>query len=313
MKKKILAVALLSCFVLGAPAVYAEGENTASSVSMEDKSVYIDGVKAGSVIEKGDTLLVAVREVAEGLGYKVEWVAESKTIILTKGAQYITMSIDVDGYTIAKTAPMPLGTAPEIIKGKTYVPFELFTDIMEFSANIDENGVHLITVDEVKGSGVVKSVEDGGILFEDSEIGEVYLNIGEDAEITDSEGNMAQVTDITEGCELEVVYGDAMMYSLPPHNNPKSVVIKVKAENTVGADLVEKLSIKGTVKETEDGFVVVESEDKNGAYPIVALNVTENTKSDEVKAGDKVEAEFSPVMTRSIPPQSEAFSIKIIK
>lgn len=311
MKKKIFAIALMGCFVFGVSGAYANVQDTPVIISADEKDgVYVNGEVAGTFIKKGDKLLVPVRTIAEGLGYTVEWKGESKTIVLTKGAQYVTMSVGVDGYTVAKTAPMPLGAAPEVVDGKTYVPYELFADLMEISATVNEDKVEFVNVEETKGVGVVKSTE-GEIFFEDEEIGEVVLNLGDEVEITYADGSKAKAEDITEGCRLQVVYGDAMTMSLPPINNPKSIVIESKPVDDVQP--VENLSIKGTVKEIVDNMVVVESDDKDSSYPEVALRVTENTKADEVKAGDMVEAEFSPIMTRSLPPQSEAFSIKVVK
>jgi hypothetical protein len=301
MKKRLLALALTGIIMTAPVGVFAQ----------DNGSLYIDGQLVASTVTEDNKIMVPVRDAATALGYEVEWIAASKTVTLTKGAVYITFTIGTDGYTFARTAPMPLGKAAEIKNGTTYAPLELFTELMELDASIDEGDVNIVTVSELKGSGVVTESTDGTISFEDSVMGEVLLHIGENTEITDSEGNAVSLADITEDSELEVVYGDAMMDSLPPQNNPKSITVLSLAEK----QSEEYLTIKGEVTELEDGLMHVVSEDENALYPEVALVITDKTEGDGVNAvvGDKVEATFSYVMTRSIPPQSNAFTINKVK
>lgn len=295
MKKKIIAFTLTMALLTG-----AAGVNAAQDIN---GSFSIDG-KEITAVSNG---MVCVREAAEALGFKVEWIAESKTITLTKGAVYITFTIGEDGYTFARTAPMPLGAAPEIKNGKTYVPVELFTELMQLTASTDENGINIITVNELTGNATVTDISSGTITVKDKEIGEVVLHISKNTKITDADGNAVKAEDITEGSELEVVYGDAMTQSLPPQNNPKSIVIITKAEDNA---IMDTLSITGSVTAIENGMIIVESdEDSNN---IVALKITDNTNGNtDVKEGDKVTASYSPIMTRSIPPQSECFEINL--
>lgn len=299
MKKKIIAFTLTMALLTGAAGVNA-AQDINGSFSVDGKEI--------TAVSNG---MICVREAAEALGFKVEWIAESKTITLTKGAVYITFTIGEDGYTFARTAPMPLGAAPEIKNGKTYVPVELFTELMQLTASADENGINIITVNELTGNATVTSVSSGTITVKDKEIGEVVLHISKNTKITDADGNAVKAEDITEDSELEVVYGDAMTQSLPPQNNPKSIVVITKAEdNAEDNAIIDTLSITGSVTAIENGMIIVESdEDSNNT---VALKITDNTNGNtDVKKGDKVTAAYSPIMTRSIPPQSECFEINL--
>ncbi len=299
MKKKIIAFTLTMALLTGAAGVNA-AQNINGSFSVDGKEI--------TTVTDG---MVCVREAAEALGFKVEWIAESKTITLTKGAVYITFTIGEDGYTFARTAPMPLGAAPEIKNGKTYVPVELFTELMQLTASTDENGINIITINELTGNATVTAVSSGTITVKDKEIGEVVLHISKNTKITDADGNAVKAEVITEGSELEVVYGDAMTQSLPPQNNPKSIVVITKAEdNAEDNAIIDTLSITGSVTAIENGMIIVESdEDSNNT---VALKITDNTNGNtDVKKGDKVTASYSPIMTRSIPPQSECFEINL--
>lgn len=299
MKKKIIAFTLTMALLTGAAGVNA-AQNINGSFSVDGKEI--------TTVTDG---MVCVREAAEALGFKVEWIAESKTITLTKGAVYITFTIGEDGYTFARTAPMPLGAAPEIKNGKTYVPVELFTELMQLTASTDEKGINIITVNELTGNANVTDISSGTITVKDKEIGEVVLHISKNTKITDADGNAVKAEVITEGSELEVVYGDAMTQSLPPQNNPKSIVVITKAaDNAEDNAIMDTLSITGSVTAIENGMIIVESdEDSNNT---VALKITDNTNGNtDVKKGDKVTASYSPIMTRSIPPQSECFEINL--
>ncbi len=300
MKKRIFALILTGTILAGAVSVYADNKGSFS----------VDGKAITATIAEDDKIMVPVREAAQALGYKVEWIAETKTVTLTKGAVYITFAIGNDGYTVAKTAPMPLGRAAEVREGKTFVPVELFTEIMGLTAGIEGSDVNIITVNELNGIGTVNKIDDNTISFQDGELGEVILHIGDNTMITDNNSSEISLADITEGSEIEVVYGDAMMESMPPQNNPKSIILK----STVSDDKTENLSITGVVKDNKDGYIHVVSSDENAPYPEVVLIVTDETAGDGINAdeGDKVQAEFSPRMTRSIPPQSQAISVMLI-
>lgn len=294
MKKRLFAL-IIGCTLISS-AVVGAGEGIFS----------IDGKAVTSAYTDNDTIIVPVREAAEALGFKVEWMAQDKTVTLTKGAVTVSFRVGTDGYTFAKTAPMPLGRAAEIREGKTLVPIELFSEIMELPLSVDGDNVNVITVNNYTGTGTVTDLGEGTITFEDSVTGEVILHIGENTAITDADGNTVSLEDIAKGSKIDVTYSPQMMQSMPPQNSPEAIVLTEKGKT-------DELEITGTVTELTDGMAVVESDDKNAAYPQVALKITDNTKNEvgEIKAGDKVTATFSPVMTRSIPPQSECIEIKL--
>lgn len=91
-----------------------------------------------------DTLMVPLREIAETLGFEVEWSNEIKSVMLNGGIY--TLGIGVNSYGKGKMVPQKLSAHPEIINDLTYVPFDYFTEILEAKANveIDEGGVSQI-------------------------------------------------------------------------------------------------------------------------------------------------------------------------
>ena len=311
MKKRLFALTLSAALMLGAVGVTAD----------DGGKLYINGSEVADTMVEGDRVMVPVREAAEALGYNVEWIADTKTVVLNSGASYVTFAIGVDGYTFAKTAPMPLGKAAEIVDGKTMVPAELFSDILEYTVNIEGGDVSIAPLNQ----GTATVTEKGGdrLVVEDMVRGQVVLMIGEDTAITDDLGAALTLDDVATGAAVEVVYGDAMTMSIPPINNPVSIVVTSQPQETPATEEtveeepaaeLESLYISGEVTEVDEtGLIVVTSDDEDAAYPVVALVVTDATEGDGVDAqvGDKVEASFSQVMTRSIPPQAEAFSINL--
>ena len=216
------------------------------------KNITVNGDKitATAITQDGKTLLV-------------EWNAEQKSVVLEDLPLYVTFRTGVDGYTFAKTAPMPLGQAPIIIDSVTYVPVELFSDILAYTVDDTDNGIVIfdeteessteestetttVTEDstetttsaksdetateettevDAKATGKVVEIGDKEILFNDEVMGEVRLCPNDDTKITDKDGNEIKITDIKVDNEIEVEYSDVMTDSLPPLNNPISIKV----------------------------------------------------------------------------------------
>lgn len=88
--------------------------------------------------DKG-VLMVPLRAISEALGYRVVWDSKLKSVMLDKA---ISLSIGQDYYTYMKMAPLQLGTAPELVEGKTYVPLQFFKDVAHMNkAEIQGNQI----------------------------------------------------------------------------------------------------------------------------------------------------------------------------
>ena len=148
---------------------------------------------------------------------------------------------------------MPLGQAPIIIDSVTYVPVELFSDILAYTVDDTDNGIVIFdeteessteestetttsvksdetateetTEVDAKATGKVVEIGDKEILFNDEVMGEVRLCPNDDTKITDKDGNEIKITDIKVDNEIEVEYSDVMTDSLPPLNNPISIKV----------------------------------------------------------------------------------------
>lgn len=194
------------------------------NVFANDATIIVNGTPVdGTTYTENNTNYLPLRSIAESLGFSVEWNGTNKSIVLSNLPQYVTMTVGVDGYTFAKTAAMPLGSAPIIKDGTTYVPESLFTDLLSY--NVEKTDDAVVISEIVSGSAKVVSVEEDGILVEDAELGQVKLIPSEDTVITDTNGEAKTLADITVDTDVVVEYGDIMTSSLPPINNPKSITI----------------------------------------------------------------------------------------
>lgn len=88
-----------------------------------------------NIYKENDTLMVPLREIAETLGFTVEWDGATKSIMLN-GGMY-SLKIGENAYGKGKMMPQPLKTAP-VIKDDdlTYVPVEYFTELLEANDSI---------------------------------------------------------------------------------------------------------------------------------------------------------------------------------
>ncbi len=216
MKKKLLATLALTASM--AVSAFAGTAVTINGQAVEN---------AQAIVENGATY-IAVRPIADALGLNVEWKADTKTVVVTNGGPlYITFKIGVNGYTFAKTAPMELSGAPIVVDSTTYVPADVFTDLFEYTVTNENGTVNIVTEDKESavGFGTVTEVSADEILFNDEIKGDVRLSKGDSVKVTDENGNDVNINSINVGTKLTVEYGDAETMSLPPLNNPVSIIV----------------------------------------------------------------------------------------
>ena len=89
----------------------------------------------------GNTLMLPLRVIAEGLGYTVAWDEQNKTVELQNGPRTMaTMTIGSKVYGKFKMA-VQLDYVPEIVNGKTLVPVEFFTDLMKLKVEVNNSHI----------------------------------------------------------------------------------------------------------------------------------------------------------------------------
>ncbi len=216
MKKKLLATLALTTSM-------AVSAFAGTAVTINGKAI-----ENANAIEENGATYIAVRPIADALGLNVEWNGDTKTVVVTNGGPlYITFQIGVNGYTFAKTAPMELSGAPILVNSTTYVPADVFTDLLQYTVTNENGTVNIVTEDKeiATGFGTVSEVSDEEILFNDEIKGEVRLNKSDNVKVTDENGNSVDINSITVGTKLTVEYSDAETMSLPPLNNPISIIV----------------------------------------------------------------------------------------
>lgn len=86
----------------------------------------------------GDKYFVPLRKAAEALGYQVKWASGTRSAELIRGAQWTSVTVGKNSYTLNKTAPFELFAAPKLIKGTLYVPGEFFEKILQLDVQANE-------------------------------------------------------------------------------------------------------------------------------------------------------------------------------
>lgn len=315
--KRFVAGASLAA-MLSAGAVFATEEMPAvtemptadeHSVEKEAKAPVQPFVTTFETID-GVTML-PVRAIAEHFGYNVEWIEESQSVALTKGAVYILFSINENSYAFSKMAPQQLEMAPVLVNEETtYVPLSLFTSYLNLNAHIAENQVEIVEPRIV--SVISMDAENNQISVMDEFYGEVIVNI--DPENTKVTIDGAEVMDfiLGEGQLLAVEYANYMTASIPA----QTTAISIEILNTV---VEEEPVLDGSKIVAIENELVTVTDETYGELVLVVGDETEITVDGEkaelkdLAVGYTVKYEHSEAMTRSLPPQTVAIKIEAVK
>ena len=320
MKKNIKKIIpMIAIATLMTTSVFASTNNVqAEKVTLEqenakENSIYINGeiLENASLIKEGDKVLMPVRAIFEKLGYEIGYDANTKTINMTKAPHYITFSTTLDAYTFSRMAPQPLGKAPVVKEGVTYVPVELFEligmETMLISNNILYIGEMPSTTEhkqvEEKNQIIIKEIDEKNntITVEDGEKGTIVLNI-KDLKIEYT----TEDKELMVGQALDVEYGDIMTASEPPINTPKSVKV------------VDKFSygLVSSVEKDDKGNTRVVFNDNEIGEVVLNLapdfKVNYKTEDKELKEGQYLEVVLGRAMTMSLPPMNNPKSVSVL-
>lgn len=305
MKKKAMAAALTALMTMTSAAGMASAADNELDVFVDQTQI---GVKA---FEENGKIMVPVRAVCEALDMEVFWNGQARRVEITKLPIQVTFSPEKDGYTFAKTAPMKLGTAPQLLgAGITYVPSEFFGEIIPVKCEVRENRVNIIAGEQPAKDNsrkmLVTESRDKQISVYDPLLGEVIVNITDETEISAENGKPAEKDTLIPGTLIEAEYSPVMTASLPPITSAKSITIlegQYELMETTVRDIREdRILVGGSDKITEQTLLVKTDDffalDKDG-------NVIEN-----VKNNSKITAVVSMASTRSIPPQRNVCFIR---
>lgn len=106
--------------------------NDDTKISVSGTTVKVDGKEISSpAYEKGDTIMLPLRAIAEALGFEVIWNGDN-SVQVVQGAQVGTLTIGDINYGFAKMI-VKLDVAPELTDDLTYVPAEFFEEVLHIS------------------------------------------------------------------------------------------------------------------------------------------------------------------------------------
>ena len=128
--------------VTPAPEETAAPSANVTEIKVGDKSLT-------NMYKKGNVVMVPLREIAETLGFTVDWDGDLRAVTLNGGIY--SLKIGENSYVKGKMAPIELDAAPEITNDLTYVPANYFAEVLE--CGMAETGaVMAITAPEVQNA-----------------------------------------------------------------------------------------------------------------------------------------------------------------
>lgn len=212
--------------------------------------------------------------------------------------------IDQNGKAI-KATDIKVGMSVKAFYGPAVtmsIPAQSTTNYVVVNTEVEES-----VQEEVAGTnGIITNVEDSritliGSAMEQGGASYVMLSVDEKTQIVDEEGKTLTKDALKADVRVDAYYGPVMALSFPGQTHAEKIVVKAEETN----------KIEGTIAATDDAakdqvYVNVGS-DKSRQNDVI-LNISEDTKvismvggETELKAGMKVVAYHSSIMTRSLP------------
>ena len=97
--------------------------------------------KGDIIVNKGKTVLLPLRIIVEALGYNIVWTAEQKRIELNQDNDVIaSFKIGSNSYQKGQVL-IGLAYAPELVNGKTLVPVEFFTNVLNMKVAVSNSHI----------------------------------------------------------------------------------------------------------------------------------------------------------------------------
>lgn len=267
--------------------------------------------------------MLPLRAVAESLGFTLTWNPTTYAVDLTKANLFTTVKIGEDRYTINKMLTQ-LGTAPQLVNSMMYVPASFFGTILHGTVSAKGSSVG-ITMKEatkkVQSTGVITSIRTTGdnaqIQIQDTGTGGIVLNVSPETTYQMLDGTKLSLADLHVGLTITAEHSMAMTLSLPPQTSASNITVLDTAAHK-GA-----LGTTGVIEAVrEDGSLLVKGQGLTEDAPgEVVLTVSADTaivdgkgdaidKSALVK-GTNVIGFYGPMMTKSLPPISNAWKIVV--
>lgn len=310
--KKILTLTLtlmllVTGFSFANPEIMLISANPSASLNQD---VLLNGVKLPTPLKllNDQTKMVPLRELTEGLGYKVIWNGSSKSIELIKGAAYITIDTRSNAYTFARRAPEALTKGASVIDGKTYVPVDFIENYLNAGAFSGENGLEIMpTMGDrtISSQLIITEIKENMIVVKQGE-GEAHVMITSDTIFKDyGKAQAISLKDLKVGDTIKVEHPSIMILIYPAQLN----AFEIERINTVAYR-------EGTISEVGDKSITVKNYQEEIIYHISEATTIKNISGTSVsvenlRVGNSVKIYHNLAMTKSIPPQTSAISITV--
>ncbi|WP_066507750.1 serine hydrolase [Abyssisolibacter fermentans] len=125
MLKKMVSIILAISLVLGMPATISLAQSM-TSVVLNDTAI---SLKEEIYINDEGHIMCPLRDLVEQLGYLVTWNGEDQSIKLSKDLDVIKLRVG-DSNVIENGKELIMNTSPVIKEDKTFVPVELFSNVL---------------------------------------------------------------------------------------------------------------------------------------------------------------------------------------
>lgn len=205
-----LVVAIVMLFSMTA---YAEGDKPNKieiTFTVGDSVLNINGNKVEvqtPCVENGVTL-VPLRVISEAFGAQIEWIAETKTIILKYDEVVLTLKIDNNMADVNGQQQQML-LAPKIVNGSTMVPLRFITETFGADVSFDDK-TKAITVVREKTGGEIEDITNTILKYDKEFVGNSYynwslaMNKNMKVDYYSLDGSFASFS-IGESCKMEIM------------------------------------------------------------------------------------------------------------
>ncbi|MEL4304781.1 hypothetical protein [Methanococcoides sp. LMO-2] len=183
----------------------------------------------------------------------------------------------------------------------------------------------IVGIDSWDGTKVLLLDQDESVIGEGYPC-DLYLMIGEETTITDSNGNELVFEDLSEGTRIEAHYGPMTTRSLPPQSSAVSIVVLDENVPTGPQPVKTTGTILGTEVWSENTVLLLDQDESDigEGYPcdiflvtaeetVIMDNDGNELTIEDLTEGTRVEAYYGPMVTASLPPQSGTLKIVVLE
>ncbi|WP_068777856.1 copper amine oxidase N-terminal domain-containing protein [Paenibacillus sp. FJAT-26967] len=273
--------------------------------------------------------MIPLRAVTEALGMELTWNQADLSVDISKDQLWTKVTTGEDRYVINKMYK-PLGTAPELVDNKLYVPASFANVILQGTVSLEGGTISVQRDDQQKQehvttSGVVTSIQDEGeyksVQIQGSGRDGIVLNVAKETVFEATDGKALTLADLTIGAVVKAEHSLAMTMSLPPQTGAyKITLVKPAADK-------EMFGTSGKIEEVStstDGSVSIRIKGEGlseQSQPEVVLHLSDKTAivngqgeavdKSEVVEGAEVIGFYNGMLTRSLPPIGQALQIVV--